>query len=102
MVDLYPLFMEPVVPGRGELKDPDLIRYLCHVNKSFFREFEILLKKEYGYSAFDKPGKWGAKRGLNEEIEKSANRLGLGKILEKPLGLQAVKNRLAGTSYAKP
>lgn len=85
-----------------ELKDPELVRYLCHVNKSFFKEFENLLKNEYGHSAFDKPGDWGAKRGLTETIEKSANRVGLGKILDQPLSLQVVKNRLSGTNYAKP
>jgi hypothetical protein len=86
----------------GELKDPELIRYLCHVNKSFYQEFENLLKKEYGHSAFDKPGDWGAKRGVDEEIEKSAKRLRLGKILNQPLSLETVKNKLADTKYAKP
>lgn len=86
----------------GELKDPELIRYLCHVNKSFFREFENLLQREYGNSAFDKPGDWGAKRGKDEEIEKSAKRLGLGKILEQPLSLKVVKNKLENTSYEGP
>ena len=86
----------------GELKDPELIRYLCHVDKSFFKEFEALLKSEYGNSAFDKPGDWGAKRGKDEEIEKSAKRLGLGKILDQPLSLNIVKNKLVNTNYAKP
>ena len=85
-----------------ELKDTNLINHLCHVNKSFFKEFESLLKTEYGHSAFNKPGDWGAKRGLDEEIEKSAKRLGLGKILDQPLTLQIVKNRLSTTGYAKP
>lgn len=75
---------------------------MCHVNKSFFREFENLLMNEYGHSAFDKPGDWGAKRGVNETIEKSAKRLGLGKILDQPLSLQVVKNKLFSTNYAKP
>lgn len=84
-----------------ELKDPELINYLCHVNKSFFKEFENLLNNEYGHSAFDKPGEWGAKRGVDEEIIKTANRLGMGRILAQPLTLQAVKNRLSTTNYAK-
>jgi len=61
-----------------------------------------LLKNEYGHSAFDKPGDWGAKRGVDEEIEKTAKRLGLGKILDQPLSLRAVKNKLSKTNYAKP
>lgn len=83
----------------SELKDAELINLLCYVNKSFFKEFENLLKSEYKHSAFDKPGDWGAKRGIEEGIEKTAHRLGLGKILDQPLTLQVVKNRLASTSY---
>jgi len=60
------------------------------------------LQNEYGHSAFDKPGDWGAKRGVDEEIDKSAKRLGLGKILNKPLTLQIVKKKLWGTKYANP
>jgi hypothetical protein len=86
----------------GELKDPELISYLCHINKSFFKEFESLLKIEHGNSAFDRPGDWGAKRGVDEEIETSAKRLGLGKILDRPMTLQAVKKLLTGINYAKP
>ena len=76
------------------LKDDELIKHLCHVNRLFFREFEKLLIQEYGRSAFDKPGDWGAKQGISEPIEKSAKRLGLGKILDQPLTLAAVKSSL--------
>jgi hypothetical protein len=86
----------------SELKHPELIRYLCHINKSFFKEFESLLKIEHGNSAFDKPRDWGAKRGVDEEIGTSAKRLGLGKILDQPMTLQAVKKLLTGINYAKP
>jgi hypothetical protein len=85
-----------------ELKNPELINYLCHVNKSFFNEFEILLKHEYGHSAFDMPRDWGAKRGKDEDIEESAKRIGLGRILDQPMALKVVKNRLMSTNYAKP
>jgi len=82
-----------------ELKDTELINYLCHVNKSFFKEFEKLLKIEFSHSAFEKPGDWG---GMEEDIETAAKRLGLGKILDKPLTLQTVINRLSNTIYEKP
>jgi hypothetical protein len=85
-----------------ELKDTDLINHLCYVNKSFFKEFENLLKNEYGHSAFNKPGDWGAKKGVDEKIEDTAKRLGLGRILDQPLTLQVVKNRLSTTNYANP
>ena len=79
----------------SELKDQELISCLCFVNKLFYREFESMLNIEYGKSAFDKPCEWGAENGMDEEIDSSAKRLGLGKILEEPLSLKVVKSRLS-------
>jgi len=76
------------------LRDEELVNHLCYVNRSFVQEFENLLQQEHGHSAFDKPGDWGAKRGADEPIEKSAKRLKLGKILDEPLTLTVVKNNL--------
>jgi len=85
-----------------ELKNEELINHLCHVNKSFMHEFENLLMTEHGHSAFDKPSDWGAKRGIPELIEKSAKRLGLGKILDAPLTLSVVQNRLVKIGHTLP
>lgn len=86
----------------SELKDQEMIDLLCHVNQSFFKSFEELLNSEYGRSAFDKPSDWGAVPGSMETIEKTVTRLKLGTLVKKPLVLNEVKLRLAGTRYAKP
>jgi len=86
----------------NELRNPELLNILHHVNTSFFIEFENILKQEYGHSAFEEPRAWGAKRGVNEDISKSAKRLELGKILDEPLTLTMVKNKLATTTYSTP
>jgi len=82
-----------------ELKNQELIKLLCHVNESFFKEFESLLEFEYGHSAFDQPRDWGATRGTDENITASASRLKLGKILPEPLSMVTVKNKLNNTAY---
>lgn len=86
----------------GELKDQDLIDYLCHINRSFYKEFEQLLKKEYGHSAFERPGDWEAKNGIQEKIENTVKRLSLGSIVKDPMSVKQVIVKLGKTAYAKP
>lgn len=83
-----------------ELKDKELINLLCHVNKSFFEEFENILQIEHGHSAFEQPKEWGAVRGADENISDTAKRLNLGKILVQPLSIATVKNKLSNTKYS--
>lgn len=83
-----------------ELKDQELVNWLCHINRSFFKLFEILLIKEFGHSAFDEPRKWGAKRGVPEKIEDTVNNLKLGNIVTEPMSLASVQKSLHGTVYA--
>lgn len=82
-----------------ELKDQELIDWLCHINRSYFKEFENLLLKEFGHSAFEEPGKWGAKRGIQEKTEDTVNNLKLGSIVSKPMTLALVQKSLQGTIY---
>jgi len=105
---LKELFLKFTVPYRNrlahgtieELTDQELVEWLCHINRSFFEEFEKMLKSEFGQSAFYEPGAWGAKRGISEEIEGTVKKLRLGSIVPVPMQLSAVKKAVAGTSYA--
>ena len=105
---LKELFLKFTAPYRNrlahgtieELKDQDLVDWLCHINRSFFEEFEKMLNNEFGQSAFYEPGAWGAKRGIPEEIESTVKKLRLGSIVPVPMELSAVKKAVAGTSYA--
>lgn len=81
------------------LNDQDKIDSLCHVNHTFFLAFEKLLKNEYGHSAFETPGSWGAKTGTNEDITKTVKRLKLGSIVKEPLSITKVHEALQGTEY---
>jgi len=85
----------------GELKDQGLIDYLYHVDRSFYREFEQLLKSEYGHSAFERPGDWGAKNGIQEKIENTVKRLALGSLVKEPMSLRQVIVKLDKTAYAR-
>ncbi len=85
----------------SELHDQAVMELLCHVNRSFFNEFEMLLISEHGHSAFNKPGDWGALPGLSESIEKTANRLALGTIVKAPVTVADVVSILSATVYAK-
>jgi hypothetical protein len=82
-----------------ELRDQELVNWLCHINRSFFKEFESLLLKEFGHSAFENPGKWGAKRGIDDKIEVTVNKLKLGSIVSDPMSLSSVQKSLGGTVY---
>lgn len=82
-----------------ELKDEELIDYLCYVNRVFVKLFEEFLKAEYGHSAFEKPSEWGATNGFKERIEDTAKRLSLGKVLNKPLTIEVVKKRLENIGF---
>jgi len=84
----------------AELHDQSLIGLLCHVNRSFFLAFEKLLTSEYGHSAFNKPGDWGALPGFPESIDKTVKRLSLGSIVKAPMTVVDVKNILSVTTYA--
>ena len=86
----------------GELKDQNLLDYLYHVNRSFYKEFEQLLKKEYRHSAFERPRDWGAKNGIQEKIENTVKRLRLGSLVKDPMPLSQVIVKLGKTAYAKP
>ncbi len=83
-----------------ELKDQELVNWLCHINRSYFKEFESLLIKEFGHSAFEEPGKWGAKRGVPGKIEDTVKNLKLGSIVTEPMSLASVQKSLNGTVYA--
>ena len=84
----------------GEFRSHDLVRCLCHVDRSFYEAFEQLLGVEYGRSAFDKPGEWGAKKGLAEDIEISIARLGLNtRIRGKPMKVEDVESKLIATNF---
>ena len=84
----------------GDFSNQDLIQCLCHVDRSFYRAFEELLRGEYGKSAFDKPGEWGAKKGADEDIDNSIERLGLNtRIRSKPMKVEDVERKLADTNY---
>lgn len=82
-----------------ELKDQELVDWLCHINRSYFKEFESLLLKEFGHSAFEEPGKWGAKRGIQKKTEDIVKNLKLGSIVSKPMTLASVQKLLHGTVY---
>ena len=82
-----------------ELKDQKLVNWLCHINRSYFKEFESLLQKEFGHSAFEAPGKWGAKRGVQEQVEDTVKNLKLGSIISEPISLSSVQKSLRGTGY---
>lgn len=86
----------------GELKDQEKIDYLYYVDRSFYKAFEQLLNQEYGHSAFEQPGDWGAKRGTQEQIEKTIKKLNLGKLVKEPMSLNQVKSKLNSAGYAKP
>ncbi len=86
----------------AKLHDQEMINYLCHVNTSFIDAFEILLKSEHGQSAYYKPGEWGAIQGKPESLEHTVKRLKLGPLVKDPLSLNAVKQKLQNTKYAKP
>jgi len=107
---LNELFLKFAAPYRNrlahgtieELKDQELVKWLCHINRSFFKEFEALLQKEFGHSAFDVPGQWGAKRGASEKIEDTVKKLKLGSLVSDPMHLTAVQRSLVGTIYEAP
>lgn len=86
----------------SDLTDPELIKLLCHVDKSFYLAFEDLLRIKHGHSAFEKPGDWGAERGTDKIIETFAESLGLGKFLDPPLTLTVVERKLANTKFPTP
>lgn len=104
---LKELFLKFTAPYRNrlahgtieELKDQELVDWLCHINRAFFKEFEKMLQSEFGQSAFDEPGAWGAKRGIAEAIEVTVKKLDLGRIVPVPMQLLAVKKAVIGTGY---
>jgi hypothetical protein len=104
------LFLEFTSPYRNRLAhgtieilhDQELVNYLCHVDQSFYKEFENFLLNEFGYSAFDKPSAWGAKQGQPQQIKDTVKKLHLGSIVSEPLELSAVQKMLSNTSYAAP
>jgi len=84
----------------GDFSNQELIQCLCHVDRSFYQEFEKLLGAEYGKSAFEKPGEWGAKNGADEDVAYSLERLGLNtRIRSKPMKVEDVERKLADTNY---
>jgi len=85
-----------------KLADQELVKFLCHTNRSFFQSFEALLEKEHGHSAFDKPRDWGAQIGIQESIENTLKRLNLGSLVKEPMQLKDVKSQLQSTAYANP
>ena len=87
----------------GQISSQDAIDLLCHVDLSFYKKIEIMLKTEHGHSAFDSPRIWGASRGIDEPHVTTAERLGLGRRLSiAPQKITDVKNALAATRYPVP
>lgn len=103
VTDFTSIYRNRLAHGTIEnLPDQDLIDCLCHTNKSFFRSFEHLLKTEFGHSAFDKPGDWGAKAGHAASIQTTISKFKLGREAKKPMSLHDVRTCLKATGYALP
>ena len=75
---------------------------LCHVNRSFFKEFENVLSTEFGNSVFNEPKDWGAKKGAYKEIEEVRDELNVGINPKTLLDESEVKEKLEDTPYAIP
>jgi hypothetical protein len=82
-----------------EIDDSELVSYICLIDVWFVREFESVLKKEFGHSAFDEPSKWGAGNGVIKDLDTVVGILNLGEPKEQPLALNKVKASLVGTKY---
>ncbi len=69
---------------------------ICRTDRQFLIEFEQLLKSEFGRSAFDEPGQWGAKKGKPEQdLNAVIMRLKLGKVVAgTPMSLNEAKKLL--------
>ncbi len=91
-----PLRNRLVHGGIGKIKNQDVLFYACSIDKKFIESFENILKKEWGHSAFDTPGKWGAKRiTMIQKNEDIIQKLKLGKFHPSELNLEKVKNILS-------
>ena len=78
------------------IHDLELLECLCRADRQFLIEFEKLLNAEFNRSAFDEPGRWGARKGKKEEnLPALIKRLRLGKVLKgTPMSVRVAKKRL--------
>jgi len=78
------------------IHDLELLECLCRADRQFLIEFEKLLNAEFNRSAFDKPGRWGARKGRqNEDLPALIRRLRLGTVLKgTPISVKEAKKRL--------
>lgn len=72
----------------------------CHVDQSYYTEFERMLLSVFKHSAFEKPGAWGAKQGHLKTVEQVRDGLGLEfRNAIAPKGMTQVLNVLQRTQY---
>jgi len=78
------------------IHDSELLEYLCRADRQFMIEFEKVLKAQFNRSAFDKPGKWGARKGQKEgDLPALIRRLRLGTVLKgTPMSVTEARKRL--------
>ena len=81
--------------GRDEIEDQRLLVAMIDVDKEIIRVSERICQATVGCSAFQKPGRWGAKRGRIEDIAAVLQRFNLRENRHEPPDIAEVETWLA-------
>ncbi len=77
-----------------EIRDEHALELLFRVDQGLFIECESMLNVRHGHSALEKPSAWGAKPGMEKDVDLLVDRLSLGRLSPVPLSTKSVISTL--------